>query len=66
VERSVYLISREIDHSMRVKRFVERYIETEHLAIYPVTGSLWEFKRIRPLLDDILRRIAEDEISIKE
>jgi hypothetical protein len=51
---------------MRVKRFVERYIETEHLAIYPVTGSLWEFKRIRPLLDDILRRIAEDEISIKE
>jgi hypothetical protein len=70
VNMAVHLIGTQIDHSVRAQKLLERYIDIEILAGYEgypsgTDRSLWDFDKIRPVLEDIHRRIVEGEIQIK-
>jgi hypothetical protein len=50
----------QIEHVQRARKFLERYISSEHLAGYP-----WNFGYIRTVLEDIHQRLVDGEIEIK-
>ena len=70
VNTALHLIGTQIDHSVRAQNLLERYIDTAILAGYQgypsgTDRSLWDFDKIRPVLEDIYRRIVEGELQLK-
>ena len=66
VPKAVYQLEREIDHILRVEKFLERYIEHDEMERYrKKENSLFTFDQTRFALEDILQRIVEDEIKIR-